>query len=135
MDREFLEGLGLSEEVLTAILEKAAEADMAWQEKLNEAEQAHTRQREEMMLEHGISALGGRNHKAITALLDTAAIFAAEDPKAALQEALGNLKQDCDYLFDGSPIPPFSPGAGAGDRELHQPATLASVLKARMKKG
>ncbi len=134
MDKEFLEGLGLlDEETVTAILEKAGQETQAWQEKLTQAEQAHARQREEMMLEHGISALGGRNHKAITALLDTAAIFQAEDPKAALQEALGNLKQDCAYLF-ADPIPPFSHRAGAGDRELHQPATLASVLKARMKK-
>ena len=134
MDKEFLKGLGsLTEETVAAILEKAQQEDLAWQEKLTQAEQAHARQREEMILEQGISALGGRNRKAITALLDTEAIFAQEDPKAALQEALQNLKQDCGYLF-ADPIPPFSPGAGAGDRALHQPATLASVLKARMKK-
>lgn len=135
MDKEFLEGLGLlDEETVTAILEKAEQENLAWQEKYEQAVTAHARQREEMILEQGITALGGRNQKAITALLDTAAIFQAEDPKAALQEALQNLKQDCAYLF-ADPIPPFSHRAGAGDRELHQPATLASVLKARMKKG
>ena len=134
MDKDFLEGLGLLDaETVSAILEKVQQENLAWQEKLTQAEQAHARQREEMILEHGISAQGGRNQKAITALLDTAAIFEAEDPKAALQEALQNLKQDCAYLF-ADPIPPFSQRAGAGDRGLHQPATLASVLKARMKK-
>ena len=134
MDKAFLEGLGLSEEVLTAILEKAEQENMAWQDKLNEAEQAHTRQREQMILEHGISLRGGKNVKTISALLDTGEIFSQEDAPGALNAALDKLQADCDYLFAGSPIPPFSHRAGAGDRELQQPATLASVLRARMKK-
>ena len=135
MDKEFLEGLGsLDENTVAAILEKAQQENKAWQDRLDEAEQAHTRQREQMILEHGISLRGGKNVKAISALLDTGEIFSQEDAAAALSAALDKLQADCDYLFAGSPIPPFSHRAGAGDRELQQPATLASVLKARMKK-
>ena len=134
MDKEFLTGLGLPEEVAAAILEKAEQENKTWQDRLDEAEQAHTRQREQMMLEHGISLRGGKNVRAISALLDTAEIFAQEDAAGALSAALDKLQTDCDYLFAASPIPPFSHRAGAGDRELQQPATLASVLRARMKK-
>ena len=136
MDKEFLQGLAaqMPESVIEAILEKAGQEDSAWQEKYDQAVAAHARQREEMILEQGITAQGGRNQKAITALLDTGAIFAAEDPKAALQEALQTLKKDCGYLFDTPQIPPFSRTAGTGEKEIPTPVTLAGALRARMKK-
>ena len=136
MDKAFLEGLGVSlpEEAVEAILEKAEADNRAWQEKYDQTVSAHTRQREEMILEHAITGLGGRNVKAISALLDTAEIFGAEDFQGALQAALEQVKTDCGYLFDSPPIPPFSRQAGAGDRALQQPVTLAGALKARMKK-
>ncbi len=136
MDKEFLQGLAaqLPEDVIEAILEKAGQEDSAWQEKYDQAVAAHARAREEMMLEQGITALGGRNQKAITALLDTGAIFASVDPKAALQAALQTLKKDCGYLFDTPQIPSFSRTAGTGEKELYQPVTLAGALRARMKK-
>ena len=136
MDKEFLLGLAaeMSEDVIEAILEKAGQENAAWQEKYDQAVAAHTRQREEMILEQSITALGGRNQKAIAALLDTQQIFAADDPKQALQEALENLKKDCSYLFESPQIPPFSRSAGTGDREIPTPVTLAGALKARMKK-
>ena len=136
MDREFLQGLAaeMPESVIEAILEKAGQENSAWQEKLDQAVAAHTRQREEMILEQQITALGGRNQKAIVALLDREAIFAAEDSQKALQEALKNLKKECNYLFDTPQIPPFSRGAGTGEREIPTPVTLAGALKARMKR-
>ena len=136
MDKEFLLGLmaELPEGVMDAILEKAGQEENAWQEKYDQAVAAHARQREEMILEQGITALGGRNQKAITALLDTKAIFAADDPRQALQEALQNLKKECGYLFDAPQIPPFSRLAGTGEKEIPTPVTLAGALRARMKR-
>ena len=136
MDQEFLEGLGVtSPEAVAAILQKAQENDAAWQEKLDQEGAAHARMREQMILEHGITLQGGRNVKAISALLDTESIFQAEDAANALAQALQGLKADCGYLFDEPPIPSFSRLAGAGEREIHTPVTLAGALRARMKKG
>ena len=136
MDKEFLEGLGVtSPEAVEAILQKAQESDSVWQEKLAQEGAAHARQREQMILEHGITLQGGRNVKAISALLNTEEIFQAEEPTAALQQSLKQLKQECGYLFEAPPIPSFSRLAGAGEQTIKQPATLASALRARMKKG
>ena len=65
MDKEFLQGLAaqMPESVIEAILEKAGQEDKLWQEKYDQAVAAHARQREEMILEQGITALGGRNQK------------------------------------------------------------------------
>ncbi len=136
MDQAFLEGLGVtSPEAVEAILQRVQEKDCAWQEKLELEGAAHARAREQMILEHGITLQGGRNVKAISALLDTEAIFQAEDTKLALEQALQTLKADCGYLFQEPPIPSFSRLAGAGEQVLYQPVTLAGALRARMKKG
>ena len=136
MDKEFLQGLAadMPESVIEAILEKAGQEDSAWQEKYDQAVSAHARQREEMILEQQIAALGGRNQKAITALLDTEQIFGSDDPKKALTEALQVLKKDCAYLFDALQIPEFSRHAGTGEKEIPTPVTLAGALRARMKR-
>ena len=136
MDKEFLEGLGvLLPEAVDAILQKAEEGNRAWQEKYDQAVSAHARQREEMILEHAITACGGRNVKAISALLDTQEIFGAQDAQTQLYAALDKLKEDCAYLFEGPAIPPFSRLAGSAQQVLPQPVTLAGALRARMKKG
>ena len=136
MDQEFLEGLGVtSPEAVEAILQKVQENDAVWQEKLAQEGAAHARVREQMILEHGITLQGGRNVKAISALLDTESIFQADDAPSALAQALQGLKEQCAYLFDEPPIPGFSRLAGAGEQPNLQPVTLAGALRARMKKG
>ncbi len=137
MDKEFLEGLGVSlpEEAVDAILQKAEQENRAWQEKYDQMVSAHTRAREEMMLEQAITVCGGRNVKAISALLDTKEIFGSEDAENALHLALDKLKTDCAYLFESPAIPPFSRMAGSAQQALPQPVTLAGALRARMKKG
>ena len=136
MDREFLQGLTaeLPESVIDAILEKAGQESAAWQEKLDQAAQDHARERQQMLLEQEIERLGGRNQKAIEALLDKDALLKGENPRQAVAEALQNVKKECAYLFESPRIPPFSRSAGTGDREIPTPVTLAGALKARMKK-
>ena len=136
MDKEFLQGLAaeLPESVIDAILEKAGQENDAWQEKYDRAVTAHRQERQQMILEQEITALGGRNQKAIEALLDKDAIFGGEDPRKAAEEALQAIKKECAYLFDSPRIPPFSRSAGTGEREIPTPVTLAGALKARMKK-
>ena len=136
MDKEFLLGLAadLPEEVIDAILEKAGQENSAWQEKYDQAVQFHAQERQQMLLEQEIKLLGGRNQKAIEALLDKDALFSGENPRQAVAQALQNVKKECAYLFDSPPIPPFSRLAGTGDREIPTPVTLAGALKARMKK-
>ena len=136
MDKEFLQGLAaeLPEGVIEAILEKSGQENDAWQEKYDRAVTAHRQERQQMILEQEITSLGGRNQKAIEALLDKDAIFGREDPRKAAAEALQAIKKECSYLFDSPRIPPFSRSAGTGEREIPTPVTLAGALKARMKR-
>ena len=75
-----------------------------------------------------ISAAGGRNHKAITALLDMQALADAEDVDAAAAAAVEQVKKDCGYLFQAAP----GFAAGSGGREggmAEEPMSLAEALK------
>ena len=58
-----------------------------------------------------VAAAGGRNEKAIRALLDEEAIAASEDSVEAARQAVAQLKQEQGWLF----VPPAvsSPGTGA----------------------
>ncbi len=123
----------MPEEIVAEIQAAFQANETAWQEKLQQAETAHTLERENWILEQGIFAAGGKNAKAITALLDTGAIFRQENPQEALKAELTKLKGECGYLFDAPIVPQFSALAGTAHRELPQPATLAGAIRARMK--
>lgn len=75
----------------------------------------HTREmealRREHLLERAIDAAGGRNSKAIRALIDEAALESAEDPQAAITAAVEDLKQENGWLF--APPQVSAPGTGA----------------------
>ena len=79
---------------------------------------------------------GGRNAKAIAALLDMEQLKAAEDPAAAVADALKALKAECAYLFDSAEAPP--PYArGTGTRQTGHddgPQTLAGALREKLGK-
>ena len=125
-----------------ALKEQAAQAELAlaaaqsakdWEEKFHQAEDAHRKELEETVfghnLEKAILAANGRNAKAITALLDVAALKASEDQQTALKEALQELKADCSYLFQSETPPPYARGTGAATPEINKsPATLAGAL-------
>ena len=121
MDQVFLEGLGVSAEAAETIL-KAHSAAMA-----------------EQTLQHqvaiAIGQAGGRNHTAISALLDMETLAVAEDTAAAVTAAVAQLKAENGYLFESATPPPYAKQTGCaapgGDSE---PATLAGALRARMKR-
>ena len=121
MDKEFLEGLGLEEAVATAVLE------------------AHEKTLAGVNLQHqvalAIGAAGGRNQKAIGALLDLDALAAAEDVAAAAREAVAAVKAENGYLFESNQPPQYAKNTGKADPGAdHAPMTLAGALRARMKR-
>ena len=126
MEREFLENLCAGEQALTA---EAVDAILQQHEKelfslrLNAA------------VETAVSKAGGRNLKAITALLDMATIGSAEDLSGELDKALQQLKKDNGYLFEDPTPPPYAAMAGAAQpRSPQAPKTLAGALRERMRK-
>ena len=115
------------------------EAAAAWEEKYNQAVEAHkqelTRMAFEKTLGEGIAKAKGRNAKAITALLDVDALKESENQADAIKAALDALKKDSRYLFEGDVPPPYARGTGAfnGAREKH-PTTLAGALREKFER-
>ena len=147
MKREFLQNLKtgtepLSKEIIDAIMaengrdiEAARQLGSTWEEKYNQATAAHKQELAALKLEHAlhtaVQKAGGRNAKAIAALLDLQAIGDSEDLAGALDGALEELKEEHDYLFASPQTPPpyaRGTGAPAGDPNRH-PATLAGALR------
>ena len=121
MEKEFLLSFeGLSEETVNAILEENAKEVSAWQDKCRKAEFSNR-------LATAISAAGGRNHKAIAALLDTDTLLDADD--AAVAQAVEQVKGQCDYLFCASV--PFASGTGAVQTPKEKNGSLADALRER----
>lgn len=125
MDREFLEGLGMDAQAVDAVLQA--------HEKVL---QAHGEQVAALKLEHQVSEAvhlaGGRNVKAISALLDLDSIAGSEDPASALEAALSQLKKDSGYLFYTERPPRYAPFTGAQEPAAPQKNTLAGALRERM---
>ena len=111
-----------------------------WEEKYYAALQEHRAQmgklKFETLLQQTITSAGGRNAKAITALLDTAALAQAEDPETAVQQAVAQVKQQCDYLFhDPAVSPPYARGTGAQTAAPSTvPGTLAGALREKFER-
>lgn len=116
-----------------------AETAKAWEEKYNQAVEAHKQELAQMTfdrtLHESIAKAKGRNARAITALLDVEALKASENQADAVAEALENLKRDCRYLFEGDVPPPYARGTGAynGTQENH-PTTLAGALREKFER-
>ena len=116
-----------------------AETAKAWEEKYNQAVEAHKQELAKMtferILHEEIARTKGRNAKAITALLDTEALKSSENQQDAVTEALENLKKDCRYLFEGDVPPPYARGTGAynGAQET-RPTTLAGALREKFER-
>ena len=121
------------EELKLQLAREESQTEKQWQEKYDQAVENHRKALEEAVfghnLEMAILAAQGRNSKAITALLDIDGIKASENQPQALEEALQNLKQECDYLFQTQNPPLYARGTGAAMPETHKgPATLAGAL-------
>lgn len=150
MKREFLQGLKVGEEalpkeIIDAIMaengkdiQQARGAAQEWEEKYNRATQEHAAAlaavRLENALNEAVRKAGGRNVKAITALLDMDAIRESEDLSAKLDASLEELKKDHDYLFQTPGLPAYSALPGTGTTPSKAPATLAGALREKYAK-
>ena len=146
MKREFLQNLkvgdtALTKEVIDAIMaengrdiENAKAAGNTWEEKYNQAVQAHQQEmdtlRFQSALAEAVRQQGGRNQKAIAALLDLDTIRQAEDLPGALKTALEEVKKEHDYLFVTQTPPLYARGTGTPAGESHHAdTTLAGALR------
>ena len=147
MKREFLQSLQVGEaplpkEIVDAIMaengkdiQAARQAGAQWEEKYNQAVSDHSRElsalRLQNALESAVQKAGGRNLKAISALLDLEQLGGSQDLKASLEEAVDALKQENSYLFEEKHTPPpYARGTGARETApITQPATLAGALR------
>ena len=147
MKREFLQGLleGMPKEVMDAIMEEhgkalqqAKQSARDWEEKFTQAEEAYKTQVAQLefsnLLGRAISDAGGRNEKAIAALLDLDAIQASQDRTKAAQEAVAVVKEENPYLFR-SPMPLYAVGTGTTQpAPASKPESLAEALKEKFLK-
>ena len=125
MKREFLESIRIGEDSLPEDVLEAI---------LMEHEKAVKQTQLQGALETAIAKAGGRNVKAISALLDLEAIGESEDVAGALQQAMVQLKKDSGYLFETPAPPPYARFTGARETVGNEPQTLAGALRERMKK-
>ena len=117
--QKILEELGLAPETVETIL--------------GEHEKQLRQVRLEGCLHSTVAKAGGKNVKAIGALLDMSAIAESEDMAAAMEAAVAELKESDGYLF-AAPTAPYAAGTGTAKPELGKPATLAEALRARIRK-
>lgn len=83
------------------------------------------------MLQQQVGQFGGRNQKAVEALLDLPGLQQAEDPKASTQEALKKLQKENPWLFQAATPPPYASGTGAVSPGANKPDSLAGALRER----
>ena len=145
MKREFLQSLKvgdttLPKEVIDAIMAEngkdiqlAKQTGLDWEEKYNRAVEDHERQVKTLHLQNAlqtaVTKAGGRNLKAISALLDLESMNEREDLPAALEEAVSACKQEHGYLFYQA-APPYAAGTGSQMPDC-APVSLADALRRR----
>ena len=141
MKREFLQSFrvgdqSLPKEVIDAIMEENGrdiQNGKIWKEKYEQAVADHEKKLQKVqfdsMLQQAIVKAGGRNAKAITALLDQESLQA--EP-TSVEAALEKLKEECGYLFTcGYQVPPYAAGTGTRQTPIHAPDSLAGALRER----
>lgn len=145
MKREFLQelrvgDLPLPKQVVDAIMAENGrdiqhyiDQAAAWEERYNTAAAAHTAELQRVnfqaALERSVQKHGGRNTKAIAALLELDAITGSQEQEAALDAAMEQLKQAHAYLFAGPTAPPYAGGTGTAPVVQPQVTTLSGALK------
>ena len=121
MDKEFLMQLeGFTEELAEAVLAEHGKVVEAYEGRLSALAV-------EKAVALAIASAGGRSQKAITALLDTDALAAAENVEEAAAQAVAQVKKECGYLFGGAPA--FAPGTGTDSAPAEEPMSLAEALR------
>lgn len=92
---------------ITELTGQLSAKDEEWQKKIAAMEFDGT-------VKDAITAAKGKNHKAITALLDVDALRASKNQAADIKAALENLQKESGYLFgDDQTPPPYSAGTGS----------------------
>ena len=163
MKREFLqslqEGAPLSKEVIDAImaengkdiqatralfsdyesmkqeLETAKQTIAQMEEASSRALEEKVRQVEfSYLLRQAVKDAGGRNQKAVEALLDMEGIQAAQQPEEALRDALSGLQKENPWLFCTQAPPPYAVGTGTQSPKSAAPVTLAGALRERFER-
>lgn len=134
MDKEFLQAFTVGEQTLP---EETVEAILAChQQEMDRLRQENRASLDQMRLdsavEKAVIQAGGRNQKAIAALLDLQQIAGAQNPEKALEQAMQALKKENGYLFQEPTPPPYAKSTGflAGAA----PVTLAGALRERMRR-
>lgn len=106
---------GYKEMDIDAIRQSAAD----WQAKAEQAQKDADARVDAVQfdgeLDNEITKAGGRNPKAIKALLDVDTLRGSKDRRTAIASALDALKQGEGYLFSsGKTPPPYAAGTGTG---------------------
>ena len=128
MEKEFLEGLGLTEETVAATLERHGQVVKTHQEDM-------ARLRFDTRVEKAVTAAGGRNLTAIRALLNEQELQEAEDAEAAIAQAVKDIKKQCAYLFENATPPAYAVGTGVRQNmPADEPKSLADALREKFKK-
>lgn len=101
MKKEFLDQLGLDDETAQAILDVHKNVVDGYEARLRDITT-------EAAVKQAVTAAGGRNYKAIRALLDADAL--GEDPEVGAKLAVAAVKRENPYLFAAGPV--TAPGTG-----------------------
>lgn len=160
MKREFLQELRVNDQPLTkdiidAIMaengkdienakasvdvESLRQSAAAWEQKFTQAQQEHARQLDELHFEatvrEVVAAAGGRNIKAIRALLDMDALQQHPERENALKKAISALKTQESYLFEAAVPPPYAGNTGTSPTKKHTaPTDLAGALREKFER-
>ena len=85
-------------------------------------------------LDTAIVKCGGRNPKAISALLDLETLQKCEDRQTAIDDALKKLKAEDGYLFADQTPPPYARGTGTQVNIFSTPTGLAGALREKFER-
>lgn len=86
-------------------------------------------------LNAAIAAKGGRNAKAITALLELDTLRECDDRQTAIENALQKLQAEEGYLFGQQTPPPYARGTGTQYRSKEAaPTDLAGALREKFER-
>ena len=86
------------------------------------------------LLKQAVKDSGGRNQKAVEALLDLEDLQKADKPEAALQDAINALQKEHPWLFQTQTPPPYAAFTGTQNPKANAPATLAGALRERFER-
>lgn len=103
-----------------------------WKQKAQQAEKDAAAQvaavKFDAQLDAAITKAGGRNAKAIRALLDLENLQKSEQQDKDIATALEGLAKDNDYLFQTTPPPPYASGTGSATPAANPDTALRAAF-------